>query len=51
MAGLELEMTYVDAIDGLKNSVEGDDSMPKADQSRALALLEELGKLLWPYSA
>lgn len=45
------EMTYVDLLVRLYESVSHDQTMPAAVKHSALRLIEKLQKLLWPYSA
>lgn len=45
------EVGYIDILNALKESVDGDNTMPKPIKTKANNLMQDLFELLWDYSA
>lgn len=47
---IETDLSYLDILTKLKEDINSDNCMPKADHEKAEKLIKELFDLLWKYS-
>ena len=47
---VETDLSYLDILTKLKEDINSDSCMPKADQDEAEKLIQDLFGLLWKYS-